>query len=327
MIMNISELRVLFMGTPDFAVASLHALMKNGCNIVGVVTVPDKPAGRGLKMQMSDVKIIANQYNLPVIQPENFNDELFQQLLFSLNIDLTVVVAFKKLPKSIWSIPKLGTINLHASLLPDFRGAAPINWAIIKGITTTGVTTFFINDKIDEGNILLQQPVEITAHENFGDLYNKLKEVGAHLLIETLKILISGNYSPQNQLDLIKNRQILHKAPKITKEMCRINWGTSAKEVNNFVRGLNPFPGAYTEIVSPDGVLHYLKVFGVRAICQQTEYEAGKILSDGKTFLHIVSKDGLVALEEIQLAGKKKMAISEFLKGFAVNINWMVKPS
>lgn len=325
--MIIRDLKVVFMGTPDFAVASLHALVKNGFNIVGVVTVPDKPAGRGLKIQMSDVKIANNQYNLPIFQPENLEDKEFEQWIYSLNIDLIVVVAFKKLPKSIWSIPKIGTVNLHASLLPDYRGAAPINWAIINGELKSGVTTFFINEQIDTGSILFQDSVDILEHENFGDLYNKLKEVGANLLVKTLYALIDGNYTPIAQLDLMKNGQVLHKAPKITKEMCRIDWNKGVHDIRNLVRGLTPFPGAFTEIVSPEGNIFYLKVYKVTPIFQITKNEAGKIITDGKTFLHIIAKDGLVALEEIQLSGRKKMVISELLKGFAINFNWMVKPS
>lgn len=317
--------RIIFFGTPDFSVETLKALIEDGFDVVAVVTVPDKPAGRGLKMKESEVKLFAISKGISVLQPDNLNSTEFHKQLIDLKPDVQIVVAFKKLPSAIFSIPPLGTINLHASLLPYYRGAAPINWAIINGENETGVTTFIINEKIDEGHILLQEKVEILKNDTAGTLYDKLKTIGAKLLVRTLHKISEGELKgiPQeNNLCLP-----VKKAPKIQKTDCRIRWDFNGEKIKNFIRGLSPYPGAFTELMAPDGTKYLLKIYTVEFERFKTKKESGLIETDGKTFLKVVVSDGLVSLLNIQLTGKVCMDISSFLRGFQVNSEFRVSLS
>ena len=306
-----SQPRIVFFGTPDFAVASAEALWQAGVAIAAVVTAPDKPAGRGLGSRESAMKRWAGQYGIQVLQPEAFRDPSFLQALQQLGVDLFVVVAFKILPREVFTIPRLGTINLHAALLPKYRGAAPINWAIIEGETETGVTTFVINDKVDTGEILLQRRAAIGPDETFGELYERLKTVGADLLVETLREYAAGRLNPRPQVGTPT------KAPKITPELCRIDWQQPAERIRNLVRGLSPVPAAFTTLSGKR-----LKVFRCQVVTAMPEGEPGEIvLADAKSGRLLVraGEDG-VLLQEIQLEGKKKMDAGAFLRGFPVGV-------
>jgi methionyl-tRNA formyltransferase len=304
---NGTNIRIIFMGTPEFAVASLDALVKSGHNIVGVITAPDKPAGRGMKMNESAVKKYATANGLRVLQPPKLKDPLFIEELRSLQADLQIVVAFRMLPEIIWNMPVMGTINVHASLLPKYRGAAPINWAIINGEQISGVTTFKLTHEIDTGNILLQKKITIHDKDTAGDLHDKLKDLGAELLIETIDGLFDGKLHEQPQ-DL--NIPTVH-APKLFTETCRIDWNKSVDEVYNLIRGLAPFPGAFTELNG--------KIFKIyRADKYNTLNSAlpGELETDNKTYLRFACADGYIYAKEIQAEGKRKMQIEEFLRGF-----------
>lgn len=307
-------MRIIFMGTPDFAVASLDALVKAGKNIVAVVTGPDKPAGRGQKLQESAVKKYAVANNLPVLQPTKLKDLAFQEELKSYEADLQVVVAFRMLPETVWNMPPKGTINLHASLLPEYRGAAPINWAVINGEKESGVTTFLLQHEIDTGNILFSEKVSIAPDDNAGDLHDKLMTVGATLLVKTVEALEDGNYIETPQRALLDeqglDRAPKH-APKIFKEDCRIDWSKSTEEIYNLIRGLSPYPAAFTLLNDKT-----LKIFKTEKIEKIAALNAGEFESDGKTYLHFATADGALSLKEIQIEGKKKMSIDEFLRGF-----------
>lgn len=307
-------MRIIFMGTPDFAVASLDALVKAGKNIVAVVTGPDKPAGRGQKLQESAVKKYAVANNLPVLQPTKLKDLAFQEELKSYEADLQVVVAFRMLPETVWNMPPKGTINLHASLLPEYRGAAPINWAVINGEKESGVTTFLLQHEIDTGNILFSEKVSIAADDNAGDLHDNLMTVGATLLVKTVEALENGNYIETPQRALLDeqglDRAPKH-APKIFKEDCRIDWSKSTEEIYNLIRGLSPYPAAFTLLNDKT-----LKIFKTEKIEKIAALNAGEFESDGKTYLHFATADGALSLKEIQIEGKKKMSIDEFLRGF-----------
>ena len=316
-------MRIVFMGTPDFAVASLDALIKAGCDVVAVVTAPDKPAGRGRKMNESAVKQYAASKKLPVLQPVKLKDPDFLKKLKELKVDLQVVVAFRMLPDAVLSIPPKGTINLHGSLLPQYRGAAPINWAVINGEDESGVTTFFINKDIDTGNILFAENVAIADDETAGGLHDKLMHVGALLLVRTVKAVESGDYKETPQDDLIKPQVIspaselspeasdfLKPAPKIFKEHCLIDWRQPVTNVYNKIRGLSPYPTAYT--VFNDKVL---KIFKAEKQDKEPGIQPGGFLSDGKTYLKFACKDGFISLLDLQFEGKKRMGIEEFLRG------------
>jgi len=302
-------MRIIFMGTPQFAVVSLDALIKAGCDIVAVVTAPDKPAGRGQKINESAVKQYAVLNGLKVLQPEKLKSPEFIEELGSLQADLQVVVAFRMLPEEVWSMPPKGTINLHASLLPQYRGAAPINWAIINGEAESGVTTFFLKHEIDSGNILFTEKVTLTGHETAGELHDRLINKGAGLLVKTVKGVESGRYSEHPQEQLAAGVE-LKRAPKIFKEDCLIDWNQPAKTLYDKIRGLSPLPTAYTVLNGKT-----LKTF-------QSEYEViepgmqpGGFLTDNKTYLKFATGDGFISLKDVQMEGKKRMDIEQFLRG------------
>ena len=298
------------MGTPQFAVASLDELIKAGSEIVGVITAPDKPAGRGQKISESAVKQYAVANGLRVLQPTNLKDPEFLAELRSLDADLQVVVAFRMLPEEVWNMPDKGTINLHASLLPNYRGAAPINWVIINGEKESGVTTFFLKHEIDTGNVLFTEKVTLTGHETAGDLHDRLMNKGAGLLVKTVKAVESGRYNEHPQASLHAEDVELKNAPKIYKDNCKIDWNRPVIEVYNLIRGLSPVPTAFTELNGKT-----LKIY--RADYQETEpgVQSGGFLTDNKSHLKFAAKDGFINVTDVQMEGKKRMEIAEFLRG------------
>lgn len=302
------------MGTPDFAVASLDALVKAGCHIIGVITAPDKSAGRGMKLRESAVKKYAVENSLPVLQPEKLKNPLFIQELRSLQADLQIVVAFRMLPEVVWNMPPLGTVNLHGSLLPQYRGAAPIHWAVINGEKETGVTTFTLKHEIDTGDILLQKSFPISENETTGEVHDRMKEIGAALLVETVKGLAAGNLQKLDQSSVI-NRQspVLHHAPKIFTETCQIHWTESVDRIHNLIRGLSPYPGALTVLDEK-----ILKVYRSKKEMASHDYQPGKVLSDGKRFLKFSCADGFIHILDLQLEGKKRMLTEDFLRGYHI---------
>jgi methionyl-tRNA formyltransferase len=299
-------MKIVFMGTPDFAVASLDALVQANFDVVAVVTAPDKPAGRGQKLNESAVKKYAVEKEIPVLQPEKLKNPEFLEELRSYQADLQVVVAFRMLPVVVWSMPAKGTINLHGSLLPQYRGAAPINHVIINGEKESGVTTFFLKEEIDTGDIILSDSVAIADDETAGDLHDKLMVVGANLLVKTLHAIEAGNITeqPQPQSDDLKH------APKIFKEDCKIDWNNSAQTIHNLIRGLSPYPTAFTLLNEKN-----LKVFKAEIEDKEPGIAAGGFLTDGKTYLKFAAKDGFIKLLDIQYEGKKRMLIEDFLRG------------
>jgi methionyl-tRNA formyltransferase len=308
MIKDPKSIRIVFMGTPDFAVASLQALLDQGFNVVGVITAPDKPAGRGLEIQQSPVKQLAVTYKLPLLQPIKLKDPDFLEQLKAWKPDLQIVVAFRMLPEVVWALPAQGTINLHGSLLPNYRGAAPINWALINGEKKTGVTTFLLKHEIDTGDMLLQKEIEIEETDNFGSLYNKLKVMGAAVLTETIERYVQKEIAPTPQLNA---GQSLKSAPKLLKETGAINWNSTVYAINNLIRGLSPLPGAYAKL---DGKM--LKIYYAVAIEEKITVEPGTIETDGKNYLRFACQDGWLQVEEIQLEGKKRMKTIPFLQGY-----------
>ena len=307
--------RIVYMGTPEFAVAPLEALLKgHGYKIVGVVTVPDKPSGRGLKMNESAVKKFAVAHELPVLQPDKLKDPAFLEALAAWKPDLFVVVGFRMLPEVVWKMPRMGTFNLHAALLPQYRGAAPINWAVINGENLTGVTTFMIDQKIDTGGILLRQECRIDPTDTVGDVHDKLMAIGADLVVQTVEGLIQKNIETRVQRSFVQGSEVLHPAPKLTRELQHIDWNDTTRNVYNLVRGLSPFPGAFTELVK-DGQATQLKVF-FGEMRSDLHAAPGTVLSDGKTYLAVATQDGALSLTDIQLAGKKRMDVKAFLLGF-----------
>lgn len=309
--MNYKDLRIVFMGTPDFAVGSLHALIEAGCNIVGVITAPDKPAGRGLQITESAVKKYAVSKGLHILQPDKLKNPEFISALKALKADVQVVVAFRMLPEIVWNMPTLGTINVHASLLPQYRGAAPINWAIINGEKETGVTTFKLQHEIDTGNILLQQKVEIAPDMNAGELHDVLKETGAKLIVKTIQGLSEKNIDEQDQSTVIDDLSVeLRHAPKIFTETCLINFNKQIQEVYNLIRGLAPYPAAYTIINNKK-----YKIFAAQMNVQTPEHAPGFVYSDNKSFLKIACIDGYINITELQPEGKKRMLVTDFLRG------------
>ncbi len=307
---NYKELRIVFMGTPEFAVASLDALVKAGCNIVGVITAPDKPAGRGMQLQQSAVKKYAVEHDLHVLQPEKLKNPDFLAELKSLQADLQIVVAFRMLPEVVWNMPPMGSVNLHGSLLPQYRGAAPINWAVINGEKETGVTTFKLKHEIDTGDILLQQSFPIGENDTAGEVHDKMKETGAAVLVETVKGLAGGALKEQQQTINNKQQALLH-APKIFTETCKIDFTKTVKEVHNLIRGLSPFPGAFTTL---NGKM--FKIYKSEKELTNTNIEQGVYKTDGKTFLKFACADGFILVKELQLEGKKKMMVEDFLRGY-----------
>lgn len=303
-------MRIVFMGTPEFAVASLKALLAAGEQVIAVVTAPDRPAGRGRILQQSAVKQFAIAQGLPVLQPVRLRDPEFLAELAQLKADLQVVVAFRMLPELVWDMPARGTINLHASLLPDYRGAAPINHVLINGEEKTGVTTFILSHEIDTGHVLFSREVPIKEEDNAGDLHDRLMGVGAELLVDTVSAIGQGDYVPVPQSALIGNRS-LHPAPKIFKEDCRIDWNQPTEKVHNLIRGLSPYPAAFTDL---DGQV--LKIFQGDKRIESHQFKPGDFASDGKSYLRYFTKDGFIELNDIQIAGKKRMSIAEFLRGY-----------
>ena len=297
------------MGTPDFAVRSLDAIISDNYKVKAVITAPDKKAGRGKKINCSEVKKYALEKNLKLLQPHNLKEESFINELKSIKADLFVVVAFRMLPKIVWEIPKFGTINLHASLLPQLRGAAPIHWAIIKGLQSTGVSTFFINEKIDFGNIIEQREVEIGKAENTGNLYQRLKEIGSQLILTTLKQIFSGNLKTQKQIESKK----LLKAPKLVKENTRINWNKSGLEIFNFVRGLSPHPTAWTK---SEKTQKTFKLYNVIYFKEKRSDKLNGIINMNDNLMKISVNDGYLKVLELQIEGKKKMSVQEFINGY-----------
>lgn len=296
------------MGTPEFAVASLNALVMAGCNIVAVITAPDKPAGRGLKLTPSAVKQYAVEKNIPLLQPEKLKDPSFIQQLKAFNADLQVVVAFRMLPEIVWNMPPMGTINVHGSLLPQYRGAAPINWAVINGEKETGVTTFKLQHAIDTGNILLQAKMTIAENDTAGNVHDAMKEIGANLLVETIQGIANNSIDEQPQTSFETND--LRHAPKIFTETCLIDFSKTVDEVHNLIRGLSPFPGAFTKINDK-----IFKIYQSRKEYQQPTEAIGSVVSDGKNFIKFTCSNGYINVLELQLEGKKKMLTTDFLKG------------
>ncbi|MDR1055057.1 MAG: methionyl-tRNA formyltransferase [Prevotellaceae bacterium] len=306
-----NTLRIIYMGTPDFAVEPLRQIINAEIRVVAVITVPDKPAGRGQKLQQSPVKQFALQNNLPVLQPERLRDENFLAELKSFHADLFIVVAFRMLPEAVWSMPPKGTINLHASLLPQYRGAAPINRAIIDGETTTGVTSFFITHEIDTGNILLQDNVTISEKETAGKLHDKLMIAGAKLLVTTIQKLSEGTITANPQVNTGK----LKPAPKLFKNDCRINWNADVRQIYNLIRGLHPYPTAWSEMISGKESIS-VKIYESETEEQEHQYLPGTIISDGKIYLKVACTNGFIHINSLQLAGKKQLPIQHFLIGF-----------
>jgi methionyl-tRNA formyltransferase len=311
------NLRIVFMGTPEFAVATLGSLLMNGFNVIGVVTAPDKPSGRGRKISKSAVKEFAEFSSLPIFQPVNLKDEEFISELKKLNADLFIVVAFRMLPEVVWKIPSIGTINLHASLLPDYRGAAPINHAIINGETITGITTFFIDEKIDTGNILLREAVHIFPFENAGDLHDRLMKHGARLVIRTISDIAENKVTPQLQTSFTDSGKSQKIAPKIHPDDCIINWNNDVVKIHNFIRGLAPYPCAKS-FIKNELSTHSLKIFESLPESEEHLFKPGQIISDGKHFIKIACKNGFINVLNLQLEGKKRMNTIEFLRGFKI---------
>jgi methionyl-tRNA formyltransferase len=310
-----SNFKIVFMGTPDFAAASLNALVQNGFEIAAVVTAPDRPAGRGQKLKVSAVKEYALNNGLLILQPQSLKDPEFISSLNSLNADLQIVVAFRMLPKEVWSLPKLGTFNLHASLLPDYRGAAPINWAIINGEKETGVTTFFIDEEIDTGNIIIQEKITIESSETAGQLHDRLMKLGAQLVVHTAKAISEGNITTISQKDV----KSVKMAPKLFKETCKLDWNRAAQEIYNKIRGLSPYPAAWG-LLNNGGVTTSVKIFKARLTELSSNRKPGSVEIDNtnrKILVHTL--DQLLELEELQLEGKSRLRVSEALNGLRLD--------
>ncbi len=307
------------MGTPEFAVASLDILIQHNYNVVAVITVPDKPAGRGQQLQQSAVKKYALEKKLNILQPEKLKNETFLAELKALNADLQIVVAFRMLPEVVWNMPPKGTVNLHGSLLPQYRGAAPINWAIINGEKETGVTTFFLQHEIDTGKIIFRETITVGEIETAGDVHDKLMEIGASLILKTVQSIENNNFQETEQSKLIVNESELKHAPKIFKEDCKINWNKSVQEIYNFIRGLSPYPTAFTAFVLSDDKKHIVKIFKTEKEIATHNFPISTVVSDSKTYIKIALADGFIKIIDLQLAGKKRMLVDEFLRGFKID--------
>ena len=327
--MEKKDLRIVYMGTPDFAVPTLERLITEGYNVVGVITMPDKPIGRHQsQVQASPVKECALKHNIPVLQPERLKDETFLEELRALKADLQIVVAFRMLPEVVWAMPRLGTFNLHAALLPQYRGAAPINWAIINGDTETGITTFFLDHQIDTGEVIQQERVPIGPDDNVEDVHDRLMTLGANLVAETVQNIIDNKVKPIPQ-EQMQTNEPLRPAPKIFRETCQIQWNQHTMDTaHNFVRGLSPYPGAWTTIVLPDGKETVMKVYRTsKAITtSNTEYPSPTLITsaNGNHTLGIALQGGILQIEELQLAGKKRMKTADFLRGTSIE-GWTIK--
>ncbi len=318
--MNKKDLRIIFMGTPEFAVGTLHALVEGGYNVVAVVTQPDKPVGRHQDtLQPSEVKKYALSHGLPVLQPEKMKDPAFVEQLRDYHADLQVVVAFRMLPEVVWAMPRFGTFNVHAALLPQYRGAAPINWAVINGETETGVTTFFLDHDIDTGRIILQKHFPIPDEADVEYVYDGLMHLGAEIAVETIDLILEGDGQvesiDQETFAIDTKTTVLHPAPKIFKETCEINWQQTAKQIYDFIRGLSPYPGAWTTLQMPDGKQTVLKIFKTAKTSLSTQLETGRLKEENKR-LYVAVQGQLLELVEIQLTGKKRMLARDFLNGF-----------
>jgi methionyl-tRNA formyltransferase len=315
--MNKEGLRIVFMGTPDFAVESLRVLVENNYNVVGVITMPDKPSGRGHKLQQSAVKQYALEQNLPILQPEKLKDESFLNDLHSWKADLQIVVAFRMLPEVVWNMPSLGTFNLHASLLPQYRGAAPINWAIINGDSETGATTFFLTHEIDTGKIILQERIPIGKEDNVGKIHDELMKMGAQLVKKTVDIIIEQKVDAIPQDQFIHDANTLKPAPKIFKETCRIDWDQTPEKIHNHIRGLSPYPVAWTELHTLEGeIITPIKIYISHILLEEHQHSIGSICTDNKKQLKVACNNGYIVINELQLPGKKAMKTEELLRGF-----------
>ncbi len=315
MTMKKEDLRIVYMGTPGFAVETLRCLVEGGYNVVGVVTMPDKPAGRGHKLQYSPVKQYAREHNLPLLQPEKLKDEFFLEALRTWKADLQIVVAFRMLPEVVWSMPRLGTFNLHASLLPQYRGAAPVNWAVINGETETGITTFFLKHEIDTGEIIRQVRVPIADTDDADIVHDRLMVLGGKLVTETVDAILDGNVHsiPQEEMDVAGE---LKPAPKIFKETCHIDWNLPVKRIYDFVRGLSSCPGAWAELKLPEGDPVVVKIFRTEKIMKPHSLEPGTVQTDGRTYIRVAASDGFVGICALQLPGRKRLKTDELLRGF-----------
>ncbi len=302
------------MGTPEFAVESLRAVCDAGYDVVGVVTMPDKPVGRGQKMTKSAVKVFAEERGLRVLQPERLKDEAFVEELRSLEADLQVVVAFRMLPEVVWSMPRLGTFNLHAALLPQYRGAAPINWAVINGEKQTGATTFMLKHELDTGDIMFREAIDILPDDNAGTVHDKLMTMGAKMVVDTIRAIEEGKAPRLSQSEMAKGVE-LHGAPKIFKDDMHIDWRRRTEEVHNLVRGLSPYPAAWTEFPTAKGEMVSVKIFATKILSDKGLTE-GEIATDGKSFIKVGTADGALSIEDLQMAGKKRMTVQAFLQGF-----------
>lgn len=322
--MKKEDLRIVYMGTPDFAVESLRCLVEGGYNVVGVITMPDKPAGRGHKLQFSPVKQYALEHSLPLLQPEKLKDEAFVEALREWKADLQIVVAFRMLPEVVWNMPRLGTFNLHASLLPQYRGAAPINWAVINGDTETGITTFFLRHEIDTGEVIQQVRIPIADTDDVGIVHDKLMMLGGKLVTETVDTILNDAVKPIPQEEMAVVGE-LRPAPKIFKDTCRIDWNQPVKRIYDFIRGLSPYPAAWSELVQPDGETVVMKIFETEKIIQSHQLTPGTLLTDGKTYIHVAAADGIIGIRALQLPGKKRLKTDELLRGFRLTEEFRVK--
>ena len=314
--MEKKDLRIVYMGTPDFAVPTLERLISEGYNVVGVITMPDKPIGRHQsQLQASPVKECALKHDIPVLQPERLKDEEFLEELRNLNADLQIVVAFRMLPEAVWAMPRLGTFNLHAALLPQYRGAAPINWAIINGDKVSGVTTFFLKHEIDTGDVIMQEKVEITESDDAGTLHDKLMIVGGGTVVETVRAIVKGE-APARPQDTMHDGNLLP-APKIFRDTCRIDWDKKCTELYNFVRGLSPHPAAWMEIADTEGNITSIKVYEARKELCEVTHPQKTLLTDGKSYVKVALSDGYLHLTSLQIPGKKRMPTADLLRGFS----------
>lgn len=315
------KIRIVYFGTPEFAASQLEAIINAGYEVAAVVTMPDKPAGRGHKIQFSDVKNVALEHDLPLLQPDRLKDPSFLEQLAGFQANLFVVVAFRMLPAVVWQMPKLGTFNLHASLLPQYRGAAPINFAVINGETETGLTTFFLNEEIDKGAIIMRKKVAIRPEETAGELHDELMLLGNKVVVETLKKIENGEVAPIAQEGLTEG-VVLKPAPKITKEFCSIPWDQDCQSVYNHIRGLSPYPAAHTQLCSESGECLEMKVYATVMEPCQHPIPLGTVVTDNKTFLKVALEDGFIHLTTVQQAGKKSMPIADFLRGTQLHGQW-----
>ncbi len=315
------KIRIAYFGTPEFAASQLEAILKAGYEVAVVVTMPDKPAGRGRKIQYSEVKKTAMEHGLPLLQPEKLKDPTFLEQLASYQANLFIVVAFRMLPAVVWQMPELGTFNLHASLLPQYRGAAPINFAIINGETETGLTTFFLNEEIDKGAVIMREKVSIRPDETAGELHDELMVLGNKVVVETIQKIENNDVQALPQETLSEN-QPLKPAPKITKEFCNIDWSQDCQTVYNHIRGLSPYPAAHTQLVSESGEVIDLKVYNSEIEACTPDVAVGNVVTDNKKYLKIALSDGFIHLIQVQQAGKKAMPIADFLRGTPLNGSW-----